>query len=631
MSNDCSFSLDLRTVDHDPLDDGTEVWQCPHPVIDGGSHCLFHRDPSDVTDANVTERFLESVKSDDPRRRQFIGAQVDTLDLRYTRVEPPTNDPIVLAFADVDTVRLEEATLGPHIDVTGASIGYVDAEGVEFLGDLYCRGTTFRDNCLFQGATFAGDAYFRAASFDAPVSFWDADVNGTAYFRQTTFEDEVEFWNTTFDGIVSFREAHLGAGGTFEQATFGSATILEALRVDERTTFEGARFGSELTAGALTATAPISFVGARFAARCDFTDGVVEHLDFSECRFESSVDFNQLQVDTALVCRDATLDHRVNCRSVRCGAVRFSGASCRSSVDFDDVTIEGEFDLSHVEFHDTLTLAPSRANGDRLVNLTEARVTDGRLAQPDEGAVLYDLTGAHIGDVTLTAAENPFGYARIAETSFADFDFSKYRDDLRPAWDLHTVAISNVGSHGGSGLVQLDLDRLQGDHPDPESRPPGDLETTYLKAKNGAETVGDNTAAAEFFRKEMIYRRKQHAEVLTDADEPASARMRAAGRWVANLLLDVTAGYGERPWRVIVASVCTILAFTLVFASAAPSQSGHLIRSLALSIGAFVTLVLGTTGQTANPLMNVLAQLEGFIGAFFIALFVFTLTRSIHR
>lgn len=58
---------------------------------------------------------------------------------------------------------------------------------------------------------------------------------------------------------------------------------------------------------------------------------------------------------------------------------------------------------------------------------------------------------------------------------------------------------------------------------------------------------------------------------------------------------------------------------------------GDAIGYLVLSLQSFVTLVLGGAEDVGGPWIRLLARVEGFVGAFLIALFVFTLTRSIHR
>jgi len=44
-----------------------------------------------------------------------------------------------------------------------------------------------------------------------------------------------------------------------------------------------------------------------------------------------------------------------------------------------------------------------------------------------------------------------------------------------------------------------------------------------------------------------------------------------------------------------------------------------------------VTFIVGTPPETASLWLRITSATEGFLGAFFIALFVFTLTRTVHR
>jgi hypothetical protein len=58
---------------------------------------------------------------------------------------------------------------------------------------------------------------------------------------------------------------------------------------------------------------------------------------------------------------------------------------------------------------------------------------------------------------------------------------------------------------------------------------------------------------------------------------------------------------------------------------------GTTVGYLILSLEPFITPVLGGTARIDEPRIRLLAEIEGFLRAFFIVLFVFTLTRSIHR
>ncbi|WP_202614469.1 ion channel [Halostella litorea] len=55
------------------------------------------------------------------------------------------------------------------------------------------------------------------------------------------------------------------------------------------------------------------------------------------------------------------------------------------------------------------------------------------------------------------------------------------------------------------------------------------------------------------------------------------------------------------------------------------------VSALVFSIQSFVTLIFGDIPGGTTLLTRLLSSAQGFLGAFFIALFVFTLTRRIHR
>ena len=152
-----------------------------------------------------------------------------------------------------------------------------------------------------------------------------------------------------------------------------------------------------------------------------------------------------------------------------------------------------------------------------------------------------------------------------------------------------------------------------------------DQELTYLEARKGTDDVGDSTTAGQFFIHEARVRRRRHL-----------SRGRYA-RYGSNLLFDLVAGYGERPGRPFMASVLTVLVFAGIYRglwvtvpeTASPTYSGP-FGELLLSVAAFTAFVLGDV-DVAPLAIRTVAAIEAFLGAFLIALFVFTLTRSVRR
>jgi hypothetical protein len=100
---------------------------------------------------------------------------------------------------------------------------------------------------------------------------------------------------------------------------------------------------------------------------------------------------------------------------------------------------------------------------------------------------------------------------------------------------------------------------------------------------------------------------------------------------VTNLTLDIVAGYGERPRNVIAVSIGLVAAFGGIYQlmDALPSGSGTLDYVL-FSLQNFVAFLIGSNPRGTLAVQYVSAT-EAFLGAFLIALFVFTLTRSLNR
>lgn len=179
------------------------------------------------------------------------------------------------------------------------------------------------------------------------------------------------------------------------------------------------------------------------------------------------------------------------------------------------------------------------------------------------------------------------------------------------------------------------------------------LEQTYLNAKVAASNSGDNLATAEFFYRESKWARLQHWNRFVDqlggtSTDPQGNEQReeesilsSGYNWVSNSLLWAVTGYGERPQRVIGFSSLIVLLWTgffylanrlsgfTVFTQKHPHGDSILGYPI-LSLESFVTLVLDGP-DIDSEVVQLLAQIEGFLGVFLIGVFVFTLTRSVQR
>lgn len=436
-------------------------------------------------------------------------------------------------------------------------------------------GAEFRELELEHAILESADNHpidLRHARFHGKLDWQYSIVRQPIAFDGAIFEDAARFDETTFLGDAFFSGARFASDSKayFLEVTFTRAAIFYDV------TFPG----------------DTSFFSAEFAGRVDFIQSQFERANFREVQFDARARF-----------KEAAFEH-----------AEFHATTFDEGAEFESARFPERVGFRHATFDDSVRFRNPRTTAPQCrIDLRDSTVPEATLAHSGDGSVVYDLRGATVGDLEPGdgTRENWLGHLDILSTTFDGFDFAAYHDQFVAAdWRLHETA------------------------PELDERPTtyGQLENTYLKAKNGANEIGDAKAAAEFFRKEMLFRRYQYVTKLREADS-LRERVVTAGQWSANALLDVTSGYGERPSRVVAFSVVVVLVFAGLFAIVWPTgpYGGGVVGYLLLSLESFVTLVLGGGVTVEEPRVRLLAQIEGFIGAFLIALFVFTLTRSIHR
>lgn len=460
-------------------------------------------------------------------------------------------------------------------------------QGVEFHGgtkrvdDVGFAETTFGGRADFAGAEFRY-ANYTGATFGAEAVFSEVRFLAGATFDEVAFEGALTCYKTHFDAQASFEQAHARAPMTFDESVFDSDVSFAGLRAEEDVSFRGAEFNG----GANDRIEDANFEGARFDGLADFSTAQFRRGNFDDTAFGADAVFTD---------------------------VRFVlGAS------FDGTRLAGRLDCTGATFDDTIHFEPVASGDIAVVDLSSATVTDGSIIET--GPVYYDMTEATVGDIRLEETEpsiNVFDRFLFLNTNFEGFDFSLHRDYLtQNEWRIHDVVFD-----GEQDLDQFDL-----------VAEPDQLETTYLKARNSAQATGDNKAASEFFILEYVYRRRQYIEIVRDRGlgDPF-ASLRAGWSWFTNRFFDVTCGFGERPSKVVMASTAIVLFYGVLYRAIGLDVPGEGFTAiLVYSFQGFTSLVLGAP-QGSTPLTNLATATEGFAGAFFIALFVFSLTRSMNR
>ncbi|QPV64433.1 pentapeptide repeat-containing protein [Halosimplex litoreum] len=626
------------------------------------------------------------------------GATVASLSARFATIRLPLRlDDATLGDVTFDEAHVEEAVLADGATVTGdfeafeaRFAGDVEFDGATFEGRFDVDESTFANDVTFDGATFDGVVEARAAEFygdsnllDDNTSFTGATFADLADFRQAefgfthferaTFADEANFQEASFDGDAEFDEAVFEAFADFDEARFGGDTGFADVAftgdadfrgaafsgreraLDEDATFAGSTFGGDadfrharfrfVTFAEVAFEGRVHFEEAEFDADATFADArFAAETDFDEARFREDADFSAVEFAARAVFRGAEFTGGANFLE---DDLTFEGAHFGADADFHnaevtsanfvDTTFGGEIDFSGASFSERIDFEASQVDGDAWVDFTRAKIVSGRIAQPAENWVRYDLTLASLGDVELVAAADEdhrrlLDFFRFCRTEFTEFDghefdFSAHREYLdRNAWAIHEF------------------------HEPPDADPDYELamtpevtETTYLKAKQSAAAVGDMKVAGEFRVKRQQYSRAKNLEVARDDSAATWTRTKNLGRAAENYFLGVTCGHGMRPIRIGFAFVLAPLLYVPFYAfGGGPflTAAGQLSVAEAFTTDGLATLFdvarfsyisyttigygfLGPEGRLAE----VLAASEAYLSVVLSALLVYALVK----
>lgn len=389
--------------------------------------------------------------------------------------------------------------------------------------------------------------------------------------------------------------------------------------------------------------------GSSFEHRLNMKYCQIGSLDLTSAQFKDRVDLSNITVGETTLYNVKFLERAlfeeckfsqyvVGERATFTSSVTFDGATFREGAEFPQAKFKSEFIFSDVilgdrisfsgsDFEKPVDISVGTTQSDAIeLDLSQCTVLTGKICVQSE-LLTTDFSEATIGTVSLydrgAISLKPYTFYR---TEFDGFNFSEYSNELLSNhWLIHQMESSSSSRFSHLPLIKsiavwqkLNSDRGRGESIDIDI---GALRETYLMAKNGAKQVGDNTATAEFFSHEMRYKRIGHLEHwLSDRS------FLALYRWVANWGYNLTSGYGERPSRTILSSFCIVLSFTPIYSVYTDLS---LVTSLGFSFQSFVSLILGPPPEA--KVADQIAAFEAFLGAFMIALFVFTLTRSIRR
>ena len=642
-------------------------------VLNG--QCMSSRRPIDLRDANIGTLAVHNTPLTRPL--DLRGANIDVFRLHTTveaailideaqigaldwRVDAPlvsarnaTVDQADCRHCRLERAWFEEAVFRPRkADFRFTEFGYVEFNDAEFTnGDFwYCdfESPDFRDaefdRCRFRSARFNAshfqNAEFGYANFKR-AKFYGTRFKGT-HFDKAVFRQDADFSNAVVEG------------GDFTNVTAPKLAFTDARL--ERVAFNG------------------SDIGVLDCRRATLTEANFERLTTRELS-AGSAELTAVTVSDACVGRLRAADAHLDGVTIEDGVVAvpvFDGATA-TTLTVDGTVLAGYVAATEVTAAE-LTFTPAVDTGSPLfVELQDSRIDSGKLKFGAPETVVYDLAYGRVGSVVADAPNcAPLRHMRLLRTDFDGFDFTAGRDiDLRGAdYEIHTLRPGTATQAGRSqartqavaGRIDTDggwhdtvsdtpPQEIAASWPTPDdvsavtelkpeddattvTRDPVEVEKTYLKAKKGASDRGNATAAGRFFRREMLARRRYHRHRASAGG--VFSRLGAASDWLQNAAMGITTGYGERPSYVIAWSVGIVVAGSAAYATAldtsVPNPSLGPTEYLLFSAQSFVSFVVGPPLQPSSGVwLRAVTATQGFLGAFFVALFVFALTRRVHR
>jgi len=543
--------------------------------------------------------------------------------------------------------QLEEATINGQLDLENATIKR------EMNTDQLCVAGVFSLSNAHLGGNVGGNGMrvgelnLTGATFDSVVLFPRAIVRGNIDGSQVTSTgSNITFFKSNIQGAISFRNADL-AGDLIVTGcqlkgweTDKSISVNRAAaEIPENTPDATLNAGSTKIGGDLLIED--SYIRNTVYAR----GAKLQTVTLDETTITGSYYIDETEIEETLTITDSNVFDTVEGADLRLGSKCKVNDLTAKAIDFDDslfkwnVTISeslvGEATLENATFRNILRLNKVMTY-DGCIHLNNARVTDISITWA-RGSTTVECEQAQLGNLETTVPQDSRLWDRlyINRTQFDEFDFADFiaslsrinhlihQDEQRSRRARYCSFLPTFLQHGRQ-LRSGDMDDLTKEYED--------REVTYRRAKDSADTTGDNPAASKFYMHEKKYRRRRQFWAIFTNEENW---LRNSVAWATNLGLGVLAGHGERASQVGVSAIILVIIFGLLLSVIpSPTADGTMFQpgiAFEQSLRTFIGAPSAIDQMNPSPLVKRLLLVERALGIAFIPLLVFALTRSLHR
>ncbi len=482
------------------------------------------------------------------------------------------------------------------------------------------------DNYDFEKFIFVGDIDFKKD--------FNIIVFKITYFEKATFEERVSFSDTTFKKGASFENATFKKGASFENATFEEGASFKNATFEERvsffqSTFEKRAYFEDVTFKIFDKYwAYATFNESTFRGVVSFSDSTFEGLvSFDRSIFEEFVFFNR----TTFI-KDASFRESIFEKNVF-----FEEATFIEEISFFKSTFGEHVLFKSISLKEDIDLHAAKAT--KSGNTWLIIIKDGK------GKII--LNSAYLENTNLV-----FGLAEGISI------------------DLANTLLRNT---------KIKKEQIEYHILPEKEKIFSEAQEIFLLLKNNFHSIGRYEDESWAFQKEKEMERKSYSfdaftknmESKEKKNEEKDQKVKKSNfisylnwlkdnkfrKWLWSCFCNAIYGYGEKPWNVVISAGVIIIFFALLFSSIGISNpeiidlkgitvdqntgnivdsaskgllKNNVIRNIPDSLY-FSTITFTTLGYgDFRPLEGwgrILAGSEAFIGAFMMALFVYTFAR----
>ena len=463
----------------------------------------------------------------------------------------------------VDKIKKED---GDYIFIRFIFVGYINFKedfDIEIFKNANFSKATFEGIVNFVGINFYGFAYFIGTFFKGIAFFTEVTFEGNSIFTTTNFHGDANFTTTTFNGEADFKSTNFDSIARFNYITFNGAADFQEATFRVNTVFKWLFFMSKA-----------DFEDVKFNGHTTkFTNTTFNsNANFFVVKFKGNADFRETIFNYDANFKEATFENDVD---FRCKLVF-------KSLNFSKIkTFSGK--KIFIRFH----------NKQAIISFNRAHLENTYLD--------IDL----IEDVSIDFTDALLRNTNMQREQIENHILQEKEKNFTKAKEL------------------------------------------YLLLKNNFHSIGQYEDESWAYKKEKDMERKNNCH------------FKSLHKWLGSCFLNAIYGYGEKPERVFLSAILIILIFACVFMNYGITSDSQIINlpkyniikelfkgiiygnlliifkgipwdqirnCLYFSTVTFTTLGLGDF-TPVESWGRIFVGLEAFIGAFMMALFVYTFAR----